>query len=87
MHAAQICRNEELIPKDLFHKISNVGTVRPIIGPAIYKGQGSFIISNIEIDLLFNYFFLFKLTENKILNRIERSYMILFKRSYQLEIF
>lgn len=30
IHAAQICRNDELIPKDLLPKISKAGTVRPI---------------------------------------------------------
>src|SRR5690554_2100614 len=45
IQAAQICRNDELIPNDLFPKINNAGTVKPIKGPAIYHGQGCFINS------------------------------------------
>ena len=47
MHAAQMCRSEDEIPKCLFPISSNAGTVRPINGPAMYQGQGWRIISNI----------------------------------------
>lgn len=47
--AAQMCRNEDEIPKDLFPKSSKTGTVKPIIGPATYQGQGFRIISNKSI--------------------------------------
>ena len=55
MHEAQICRNDELIPKDLFPRISNAGTVSPIRGPAIYHGQGCFK-NSIILHLFLNYF-------------------------------
>ncbi len=47
IHAAQICLRDELIPKDLLPNMSNVGTVRPINGPATYHGQGCFMISSV----------------------------------------
>ncbi|GEO20904.1 hypothetical protein CQA01_14380 [Cyclobacterium qasimii] len=37
---AQICLKEDEMPKDLFPNNKSMGTVRPIIGPAIYHGQG-----------------------------------------------
>src|SRR5690554_5311288 len=45
IHEAQICRSDELIPNDLFPKINNAGTVKPISGPATYHAQGCFINS------------------------------------------
>lgn len=62
IQAAQICLSDELIPKDLFPRMSKAGTVSPINGPAIYHGQGSFMISTtgiilklyIQIDYLFD---------------------------------
>ena len=47
MHAAQIWRKDELIPKALFPIINNIGTVKPMSGPAMYQGQGCRIVSNI----------------------------------------
>jgi hypothetical protein len=44
-HAAQMCRSDELMPKDLLPMISKVGTVNPINGPATYQGQGCLIHS------------------------------------------
>ena len=44
---AQMCRSEELTPKDLFPKIKSAGTVRPINGPATYHGHGCKINSSI----------------------------------------
>ncbi|MDF2551032.1 MAG: hypothetical protein K0R77_307 [Chryseobacterium sp.] len=49
-----MCRNDELISKDLSAKISKAGTVRSISGPATYHSQGSFMISNINIIYLIN---------------------------------
>lgn len=35
-----MCRNEELMPNDLFPSNKSKGTVSPIKGPAIYHGHG-----------------------------------------------
>ena len=45
MQAAQMCRNEEEIPKDLFPIINKVGTISPMRGPAMYQGS-VFILSS-----------------------------------------
>ena len=37
---AHICLKEDDMPNVLFPKISKVGTMRPIKGPATYQGQG-----------------------------------------------
>jgi hypothetical protein len=42
MQAAQMWRIEELMPKDLLPIIRSNGTIKPIIGPATYQGQGSY---------------------------------------------
>ena len=47
MHMAQMCRSEEESPKALFPNINNKGTIKPISGPEMYHGHGSFIKSNI----------------------------------------
>jgi hypothetical protein len=39
--AAQACLREEEIPNCLLARSSNKGTIKPIIGPATYHGQGS----------------------------------------------
>ena len=39
-HAAQMWRNDDEIPNDLLPMSNNVGTVRPINGPATYHGHG-----------------------------------------------
>ncbi len=52
-HAAQMCRNDEEIPKVLLPIISNVGTVNPISGPAMYHGHGFVINSIISLNDLF----------------------------------
>src|SRR5690554_3855004 len=41
-HEAQMCRSEELMPKDLLPSTSKAGTVSPTKGPATYQGQGCF---------------------------------------------
>ena len=46
--AAQMCRSDELIPKDLLPNINNTGTVSPINGPATYQGHGCFKRSDIR---------------------------------------
>jgi len=43
---AQICLSEEEMPKCLFPKSNNAGTVSPINAPATYQGQGFCIISS-----------------------------------------
>src|SRR5690606_32479436 len=53
-HEAQMCRSEELIPNDLFPKINNAGTVKPISGPATYQGHGCLINSIIILFYLFS---------------------------------
>ena len=45
IHEAQMCRSDELMPKDLFPKINKAGTVNPINGPATYQAQGCLINS------------------------------------------
>src|SRR5690606_15002634 len=52
--AAQAWRRLALMPKFLFPKINNAGTVSPTSGPAMYQGQGCFKNSNI-------YFYIFSL--------------------------
>lgn len=39
-HEAHICRKDELIPNDLFPRMSNSGTISPINGPDTYQGHG-----------------------------------------------
>lgn len=46
IQAAQICRNDEDIPNDLFPINSRVGTVSPIKGPATYQGHGCLMNSS-----------------------------------------
>jgi hypothetical protein len=47
IQAAQMCRKEEEIPKDLFPRMSSTGTINPMRGPATYQGQGAVSDSNI----------------------------------------
>lgn len=49
IQAAQICRNDELIPKDLLPKIIKAGTIRPI--PLFIE-----IISNTITDFLIHFY-------------------------------
>lgn len=44
--AAQICRKFDEMPKCLLPKINKVGTINPMIIPAVYQGQGSRKVSN-----------------------------------------
>ena len=44
-----MCLSDEEIPKDLLPINNNIGTVRPIIGPAMYQGHGFLINSMISI--------------------------------------
>ena len=48
--AAHTCRSDEEIPKVLLPNINNVGTVKPIRGPAIYQAQG-FVPNSINIGI------------------------------------
>ena len=49
IQAAQMCRKEDEIPKDLFPINNSAGTVNPIRIPATYQGQGCFNNSNIGL--------------------------------------
>src|SRR5690606_34945949 len=73
-HDAQICRSDELIPKLLFPKINNAGTVKPINGPAMYHGQGCFknsiifcySLNSIVIKISYKSFLQNTFTANKV---------------------
>lgn len=48
MQEAQICLNEEEMPKDLLPINKSNGIINPIRGPATYHGQGCLIQSGIQ---------------------------------------